>query len=166
MTSLEQFKKKWCDPEAETSSIQREDLEALETELDFVFPEDYLDQLSKAGSVAPTPGLIAAICEQNDKDMDFELSDLSLMFDAADVKAATVGPDTKIGAKYVAIAKDCQGNLFCFKRFAKPNARPKTTSVYLYDLDFKDYELVNSSFDGWIKSYLAPWTKKYDWRFE
>ena len=165
MTALEQFKIKWCDPNADVSPIQRADLERLEGELDFVFPEDYLDQLSKAGSVAPTIGLVAAICQQNDQDMDFELSDLTLMFGAADVKSATLGPEAKIGTKHVAIAKDCQGNLFCFKRVAQPNTRPKTAFVYIYDLDFKDFELVSSSFDGWIKSYLAPWTREFDWRY-
>lgn len=151
MTIFEQFKVKWCHPDYPSKQILRDAVTDAEVELGVLFPNDYIELVTKTGLLSPTRGLLEVISNQ-----EIDLADLSGMSAPEEVVSQTAAyRGGGMEDPLVLIANDCMGNVFGFDERELNSERPETATVYFWDHDFLETSKVADSVTDWIAAYVA-----------
>lgn len=154
MNELLDFTRKWTSEDYPPKAVDREGLDAAETELALKFPMDYRRQILSVGRPSPTLALLSAI---TDNEIDFH--DLSELYAPDDIVSVTRGwREIGMPQTLVAIGGDSLGSHFCFDEKDLQANRVDSAAVYHWDHDFNETEKVAESFSEWIASYLGEWS--------
>lgn len=137
------FIEKWTHPEYPPKSVDASELLRVERALQIGLPAAFKDALVANGAASATIDLLDAIVDEG-----LEVADVQDFLTADEIIETTnQWRERGFPADAVAIATDCSGNLFCFRRGGE--------TVWLWDHDSNDIEQVAPSFDTWIDAYCA-----------
>lgn len=131
-----------------------DDLVRVEKELGTVFPQSFVDFMTSFGAVH-TPSILDLVTggesEIAPEGASFDVQEIC----TPDAILATTrmyhsgGMDESV----VAIASDCMGNVFGFRKCADAK-RPDDATLLIFDHDFCEVSEEAESFDSWLKSFL------------
>lgn len=124
-----------------------DDIASAEKELGFALPEEYVELVTKYGSVY-CPNLLDEIV-----DLEAEIPDVQ-NFSLPSEMIEQTQMYTKAGMPvgFLAFASDCMGNMFCFKVSELNNS--EVAGIWFFDHDFCEIEKINENFNEWLSSYI------------
>lgn len=146
--SLERFAKLWTSSSYPPDPVMEADIRVVEQRFDFMFPNDYCQEVLQVGLPRPNIALLDAIV-----DRELDLRDVSDFLNPSDIVSVTDDwRDLGLPENLVAFATDCMGNLFCFPT---ANDGAEAVSVFFFDHDDKTVDLVAHSFNHSIDGFCG-----------
>ena len=146
MKSIDLFVKNWGTKQTMVS-IEKHDIEALETELTAVLPDSYKYLISTYGLVH-TPNVMTKIV-----DLNVEVTDVQDFLSLDDVSSLSKLYEMSGMPKgHILFASDCEGNMFCFK-LAECQDKQGDVPVWFYNHGLCTIEKVSDSFSDWLEQF-------------
>ena len=140
------FMEKWTHPDYRPAPLTNEEIDRLEIALGARLPVSYRSFLVQYGPAHTILALLSNIVEQS-----LALSDLSELLSPEEVIESTnTHKQFGLPEDCIAIARDCCGNLFCFKTTDLGLPAPEDAAVWFFDHDFVETRQVFPSFSEWI----------------
>jgi len=144
--SLSRFIALWTHPDYAPDRVAEKEVEYAEGRLRTHLPSDYRDAVLQFGLPRPTIELLDAIV-----DRELDLRDVSGFLSPSDMVTRTESwRDLGLPEELVAFATDCMGNLFCFPT---DTGISKGQSVFFFDHDSGEVEVIAPSFSHWIDEF-------------
>jgi len=149
--SLELFIDKWAIGDHPPTKVQHADLDAVEAQLDFMFPQDYRAAILAHGLPWMTIALLHSIVET-----EADISDVSDFFEPdLIVEQTQAWREGGLPGHLVAFADDCSGNLFCFDVRDGRGGRPGWAPIWFWNHDDGGLSVVADSFSVWIERFCG-----------
>ena len=130
------------------------DLVRVERELGTIFPQSFVEFMTTFGAVH-TPSILDLVTggesEIAPEGASFDLQEI--MTPDAILETTRMYHSGGMDASVVAIASDCMGNVFGFRRRADTE-RPDDAPLLVFDHDFCKVSEEAKSFDDWLKSFV------------
>ncbi|KGJ93677.1 SMI1/KNR4 family protein [Colwellia psychrerythraea] len=146
MKSIDLFVKNWGSKQA-MLPLEKQDIEALETELTAVLPDSYKYLISTYGLVH-TPNVMTKTV-----DLNVEVSDVRDFLSLDDVLSLSKLYEMSGMPKgHILFASDCDGNMFCFK-LAECQHKQTNVPVWFYNHALCTIEKVSNSFSDWLAQF-------------
>lgn len=137
------FIAKWTDVEFPPKAVEASEFQNVERALQITLPAAYKAALTAHGAASATIDLIDAIVDQSLETFDVQ------EFLTADeiIETTTQWRSLGLPNDSVAIASDCSGHLFCFRRGGE--------AVWLWDHDTNEIQQIAADFTSWMENYCA-----------
>ena len=138
----------------EPSPSDLNDLVRVEKELGTIFPQSFIEFMTAFGTVH-TPSILDLVTGG-----ESEIAPEGASFDVQEIMTPDAMLETTrmyhsagMDESVVAIASDCMGNVFGFRK-CTDTERPDDSSLVIFDHDFCEVSEEAESFDSWLKSFL------------